>query len=67
MPRPPKSSNNIASLFFLVKDRNVCEIPKQIESFRSEYRLMNTVMASFDTTARQITEMAQSPKCLRKD
>jgi len=27
---------------------------------------MNTVMASFNTTMRQMTEMFQWPKCLRK-
>jgi len=27
---------------------------------------MNTVMASFNTTVRQITEMSEWPKCLTK-
>jgi len=27
---------------------------------------MNTVMASFDTTVRQMTEISQWPKCLSK-
>jgi len=30
------------------------------------YRLMNTVMVSFNTTVRQMTEMFQWPKCLNK-
>jgi len=31
-----------------------------------KYRLKNTVMVSFDTTVRQMTEMFQCPKCLSK-
>jgi len=33
----------------------------------SKYRLKNTVMASFNTTVRQMTEMLQWPKCLIKN
>jgi len=47
--------------FFSVTDRNVFEMTEK-KPFRSEclkIQLMNTVMASFDKTVKQMTEMFQ--------
>ena len=60
------------SRFFSVLDRNVFEITEknQVISVRMSEnippRLMNTVMASFNTTVQQLTELSQRPKCISK-
>jgi len=52
-------SDSYPVLFFSVIDRNVFEMTKKIVISVREYRLMKTVMASFGTTVRQMTEMFQ--------
>jgi len=45
-----------------VMDRNVFEMTEKIEAFRSEclkIQAKNTVVVSFNTTVRQVTEMFQ--------
>jgi len=66
-------NKSVAKLFSSVIDRNVFEMTEKNFSFKSfqseisshfslnvwKYRLMNTVMASFHTTVRQMTKMFQ--------
>jgi len=50
-----------ATCFFSVIDRNVFETTqKKLSQFGQKYRVMNGVVASFDTTVRQMTNV--SPK-----
>jgi len=58
-----------ALLFFGHRPERFWNDRKKLSHFGqnvSKYRLKNTVMVSFNTTVRQMTEMFQWPKCLSK-
>jgi len=57
-----KTNDWTETVFFSVIDQNVFEMTKKISHFGHNVwkcRLMNTVMASFHTTAKQMTKMSQ--------
>jgi len=55
------------SVIFRSKKRNVFEMTEKIKPFWLDvwkYKLINTVMASFNTVVRELTEIYEWPKCL---
>jgi len=66
---PPELDKCVVLFFFSHRPKRFWNDWKKLSHFGQilwKYRLENNVMASFETTVRQITEMFQCPKCVSK-